>query len=82
MKKSAVGFASALALLAIGSAASANEVFQVWGTDTTTEQARNDARSQGRQLCLNAGYSFGAYEEVNSYGTGSVRHSYGLVQCF
>jgi hypothetical protein len=68
-------------LLAAGSAL-ASAVFDVWGYGTTWQDARNDARSVGVQVCIGNGYAGADVEEVQTYESGGGYISYGIAQCY
>ena len=72
----------AAALLLVTGSALANEVIEVWGYGISAQAAISDARSLGRQACLDQGYSFSSFEEVQTYDSGAGYVSYGLANCY
>jgi hypothetical protein len=72
----------AAALLLVTGSVLANEVIEVWGYGISPQAATSDARSLGRQACLDQGYSFSSFEEVQNYNSGGGYVSYGLANCF
>ena len=81
MESHARKFMLGAALMLVASAAIASEVFEIWGAGSSVEAARNDARALGRNACLQAGYSFSAFELVDVSGWGSNYVAYGLAHC-
>ncbi|UNK43888.1 hypothetical protein MNO14_07525 [Luteimonas sp. S4-F44] len=71
-----------LALLTSAGVVSAGEIYEVWGHGATWEQARDDARTLGVQLCISQGYSGAAFEEVQTYDSGGGYITYGLAECY
>ncbi len=71
-----------MALLLAAGSALAVEVIEAWGYGVTPFAARNDARSLGRQACLDLGYSFATFEEVQTYPSGGAYVTYGLSTCY
>ncbi|MCD9126693.1 hypothetical protein [Luteimonas fraxinea] len=82
MKKPFITATLALMACFTAGAAIATEVFEVYGLGVTEQQARNDARSQGRALCISAGYARASIEEVQTYSSGGGFITYAIAQCF
>lgn len=69
------------AIIAPASSAMASEVFDVWGTGYSYEDARQDIRNSGAWICTNAGYQNSWVEEV-SVAHGGLVNIYGIVTCY
>jgi hypothetical protein len=82
MKGFCIRTVATLALLTSAGAVSAGEIYEVWGHGATWEQARNDARALGVQLCTSQGYSGAVFEEVQTYDSGGGYITYGLAECY
>lgn len=82
MRKFSIRSVAFLAILFSVGAASANEVYETYGWGVNWGQARNDARAQGRQLCLSNGYPGGTFEEVQTYPSGGGYITYGITYCW
>lgn len=82
MKKKTITAALTLLACIFAGAVAASEVFEVYGFGATEQQARTDARTQGRQMCIGAGYAHASVEEVQTYASGGNYITYAIAQCF
>lgn len=82
MRKQFLKSAGVAAFLLVSGTALASDIYSVWGYGTTWEDARNDARAIGVQVCISNGYAGAYVEEVQTYESGGAYISYGLAQCY
>lgn len=81
MKRSGLIAAALTGMVAAGSVY-AIDGFQVTGYGATPQLARAAAGSEGRALCVSAGYQRSSYEEMTNNISASGWVSFGYVTCF
>lgn len=74
-------FVAAAAFVVMAGNVIANEVVESWGFGVDLWEARDNARADGRQQCIAKGYTFAAFELVDSTPSGGGYLVYGLSYC-